>query len=335
MTSLNKKLSAIALILVVFCIVSFLPIVSKKSAPKPFQSAFLNPSHKDEVTEIVLTFQQKENERNSYGETLEEQFISLKKMDVGSGAGKTLWIADDGLTTVRADEKLIENLLINLTKIRKMYTISDSKGNQGPYICAATIRNDDKMYAKIDFFATNSLTNRIMLGVENKKSLYETDDTVSQFFQTNVSFWSNPGLVQMADAPISFIFQENGKNFAKIDEFSSEFAKKSHEVMVLRHGMILPPQVNERFAGEPRQSDAIDPSARLTVADKNGFSEVISFYARGDGSYRCEYRFFGENRTVRQADEVHAADTLRFTDDLRFAFEISGWTYDRLRSIFQ
>ena len=89
--------------------------------------------------------------------------------------------------------------------------------------------------------------------------------------------------------------------------------------MLLRHGAILP--------AEPDQS-LPEEFASLTLSDLEGNSEFISFIPAGDGSFRCQYRWnFNASSATGGTEKV-------FADSLHFAFEISGWTFDRLKEIF-
>ncbi|MBQ7158328.1 MAG: hypothetical protein IJS09_02740 [Treponema sp.] len=328
MTNLNKKLLFLSAIMFLLCVISFLPFVSEKSAPKSFQSAFLNPSHRDEVTEIVIA----EGEKS----------ITLKKLMkssiVSSFEKNSIWTVSDGQTTVRADEKQIQSLLTKFINIRKMYTIlyRYTKGEKSPSsACSVLVSNDVRLYTKIDFFGTNSLTNRVSFSVEEKNSLFETADDVSQYLQTTISFWVRPELFQLIDKPISFVWQENGKKSVKIDENTSDFSQKLHNLTVVRHGSILSPTSAEQEYKDGQASDSVQHNsviigsvraASLFVSDSENNAEVISFYPQSDGSYRCEYEVKNGTSTTSEFTAIPG---------LSFAFEISGWTYDRLRGIFE
>lgn len=303
MTALNKKLFVGALVAGIACAVSFLPFARNPSAPKAFDSALLNPSHRDDVTEIVIM------QEMNFVQINDPPTLTLKKV-VPDGQKEAWWTASDGLTTVRADKKLIENVLKNIISVRKMYIISD-KFETGkkttPSHQALIIRNDDTSYTKIDFFDTNTLTNRIMFGVESANSLFETADNFSQFLQTNVRYWAKPELVQTVDEPVLFVWKETGCGAVTVAQYSPDFASVAHDVMALRHGAVVHTQ--KSLQGQ---------TAVLTIG-AGEYRERIFLCPQDDGSYRCEYAFVG---TPSPSDALH------------FAFEISGWTYERLQKIF-
>ena len=299
--TLNKKLSLLAVLSLLLCIISFLPFVSEKSAPKSFQSALLNPSYREEVTEIIIS---------SGGNAL-----SLRKHEKG-------WIVNSENLAIQAEQKLIKNLLDNAIKVRKMYKIVDSIKGKETYSSQSVslqFRNNIKVYTKIDIFSLNSLTNRLSFSVHGKDFLYETADDFSQYLQTNVSFWANPSLVQLISSPFSIVWQEKGEKICRFNENSNDFSKKVHDLLLLRHGAILP--------AEPDQS-LPEKFSSLTLSDPEGNSEFISFIPAGDGSFRCQYRWnFNASSATGGTEKV-------FADSLHFAFEISGWTFDRLKEIF-
>ncbi len=296
MTLLNKRLCLLAALTCLLCCISFLPSVSQKSAPKSFQSALLNPSHKNEVSEIII---------ESGG-----QMLTLAHQAFG-------WTVSDGECLLPAENRLVDGLLNSAIKIRKMYTILDSSRANQPSFFTVHFRDDVNLYTIVDFYAVHSLTNRISFAVEGKNKRYETNDDFSQYLQTTVSYWARSALIQLISEPIAFVFQEKGQKIRRIDENSADFSKKLHDLTVLRHGLVLSPE-------NSAQADFAGFSARLTVSDGQGNTEVISCFPREDGAFRCEYQWFF-------AAGGQGADMV---GSLRFAFEISGWTYNRLREIF-
>ena len=296
MTRLQKILTIIAGFAFLLCAISYLPFFSQRAAPRAFQSALLNSSYKDEVNEIVI---------DSGGKQIR---LTRHLSD---------WTVADGVALIPAEGKLAENLLHNVIKLRKMYTISDtSMGTSEPFL-SVLFGNGSNMYTKVDFFKINSLTNRISFSLEGKPEVYECEDDFSHYLQSDLAYWARPSLIQLLSNPVAFIWQEEGEKIRTFAENSEFFDKKKHDLMVLRHGLLLSPDA----AGESPSDEA----ARLTVSDVNANSEIISFLPLKDGSFRCEYRWIFLSTDGRGAD---------IADDLHFAYEISAWTYRRLREIF-
>lgn len=297
MNTLNRKLCAVTIVSVALCIFSLLPVVSRRTAPRWKKSALLNPASRALAEEIEL---QREN-----------SLITIKKMS-GTGAGKPeLWTVSDGALCMLADEKLAESLLGNLIKGRKLYTkiYSDDTGGLFPQPSVSlSVKNSVKMYTKLDFFASNSLTNRIVLRGGTPPNFFEIDDDLSQFLQTSVRFWEKSELIQTISEPIYCFFEEKGQKSAFFSEKNDDFAKKVHEISILRHGDVHP----------PADVSGLEAAANLVVSDAEGQREEIAFYPLDGGSYRCAYRFSNP----------------LFSERLRFEAEISGWTYDRLKAIF-
>ena len=297
MKSLNRKLFAVTIGSVALCIFSFLPIVSRRTAPQWKKSALLNPAYREMADEIEL---QQEN-----------AVITIKKMPA-TGTGKPeLWTVSEGSLCMLADEKLVDGLLDSLIKVRKLYTkiYSTDKGvSRRPVQASLFVKNSVKMYTKLDFFNPNSLTNRIVLRGGAAQEYFEIDDDVSQFLQTSVRFWEKSELIQTISEPIYCFFEEKGQNSAFFSEKSDDFTKKVHDVSVLRHGDVHPTV----------DVSSLNPTATLVVSNAEGQREEIAFYPLDGGSYRCAYRFSNP----------------LFSERLRFDAEISGWTYDRLKAIF-
>ncbi|MDE7227242.1 MAG: hypothetical protein K2N31_02865 [Treponemataceae bacterium] len=285
MTIVQKRLSVAALVAFVLCAVSFLPSVRNPSAPKAFQSALLNPAYVPDVDRIDIC-----------------QGASTVTLEKTGGQ----WTATEEQMTFRADEKLVRNLLAAVSNVRRMYKISDNNGRPSPPSVVLSFSHNDMMYTKAYFFGENALTGRVMLAVSSQDALYETENDLSPFLHPTVRYWAKPELVQSVTAPQSFVWQESGKPPVVISGASPGFSQAAHDIMVLRHGAVVP-------AGSGRSVAA----AELTIIG-DGSREQIRFVPQDDGSFRCDYAATGDPLSER----------------LSAAVEISGWTFERLQGIF-
>ncbi|MDE6737026.1 MAG: hypothetical protein K2J50_05955, partial [Treponemataceae bacterium] len=267
------------------CAVSFLPSVRNPSAPKAFQSALLNPAYMPDVDRIDIW----------QGASA----VALEKTD-----GQ--WTVTGEQMTFRADEKLVQNLLAAASSVRKMYIISDSDGRSSSDSVVLSFSHDDMMYTKAYFFGENALTGRVMLAVSSQDALYETENDLSPFLHPAVRYWAKPELVQSVTAPQSFVWQELGKPPVVISGASPGFSRSAHDIMVLRHGAVVPAGSGHSVA-----------AAELTVIGDET-REQIRFVPQDDGSFRCDYAATGDPLSER----------------LSAAVEISGWTFERLQGIF-
>ena len=162
------------------------------------------------------------------------------------------------------------------------------------------------MYTKAYFFGENALTGRVMLTVSSQDALYETENDLSPFLHPTVRYWAKPELVQSVTAPQSFVWQESGKPPVVISGASPGFSQAAHDIMVLRHGAVVPAERGDSAA-----------AAELTVIGGETH-EQIRFVLQDDGSFRCDYAATGDPLSER----------------LSAAVEISGWTFERLQGIF-
>lgn len=284
-TIVQKRLSVAALVAFALCAVSFLPSVRNPSVPKAFQSALLNPAYVSDVGRIDIC-------QGAFAVTLEKT------------GGQ--WTATEGQMTFRADEKLVRNLLTAASSVRKMYIISDNGGRPSYASVMLSFSHGDTMYTNAYFFGENALTGRVMLTVSSQDALYETESDLSPFLHPAVRYWAKPELVQSVAAPQSFVWQESGKTPVVIGGTSPGFSQAAHDIMVLRHGAVVPAERVHSVA-----------AAELTVIG-DGTSERIRFVPQDDGSFRCDYAASGDPLSER----------------LSAAVEISGWTFERLQGIF-
>ncbi|MDE5613930.1 MAG: hypothetical protein K2I74_04675, partial [Treponemataceae bacterium] len=285
MTIVQKRLSVAALVAFALCAVSFVPSVRNPSAPKAFQSALLNPAYMPDVDRIDIW----------QGASA----VTLEKTD-----GQ--WTVTGEQMTFRADEKLVLNLLAAASSVRKMYVISDNDGRPSSASVGLSFSHDGTVYTKAYFFGENALTGRVMLSVSSQDALYETENDLSPFLHPTVRYWAKPELVQSVVVPQSFVWQEPGKPPVVIGGASPGFSRAAHDIMVLRHGAVVPAGSGHSVA-----------AAELTVIG-DGTRERIRFVPQDDGSFRCDYAATGDPLSER----------------LSAAVEISGWTFERLQGIF-
>lgn len=285
MTPIQKKLSVAALIAFVLCAVSFLPSVRNPSAPQAFQSALLNPAYVPDVDRIDMG--------------LGTSAVTLEKTD-----GQ--WTVTEEQMTIRADEKLIQKFLAAASRVRDMYAISDNDGQPSDASVTLCFSRGDTVYTKAYFFGENTLTGRVMLAVSSQNALYETENDLSPFLRPTVRYWAKPELIQSVAEPQSFVWQERGAPPVVISNASPGFSQTAHDIMVLRHGTVV-----------PAENGSFIPAAELTVIG-DGVRERVQFVSQDDGSFRCEYATSGDP----------------LADKLSAAVEISGWTYERLQKIF-
>ena len=320
MTKENRLLFKILLVSVL--IFAFSLIFSKKdrNAAKSVESAILNPSHKSEVSLIEIG-------------TGESGAITLKKQ------GDFWLLSKEGekgqtICTI-ADSKIINSLIENAAKIRKMYTISDKEADQDTFGLSDTLgtsisflKNAENLCTKVHFGYEDSLKNRIYLRSYNNTSIYECENDFHQFLYAETNYWSEGEIFPEIENPVKITLKINEgsevspEKTLTLDEKSPNFAQKTGTLLSLRHGNISEPKDNSHEeTGKSGKSRAI-----LTIQDGNGRIARLTFYALQDGSY-----FYTKNVTPSEIDSQETRFAL-YSENA--AYEISEWTYKRIISLF-
>ena len=320
MTRQNKLLFKVLLVSVL--IFAFSLIFSKKdrNAAKSVESAILNPSHKSEVSLIEI-------------ETGESGAITLKKQ------GDFWLLSKEGekgqaICTI-ADSKIINSLIENAAKIRKLYAISEKFSDyerlgltENLSTSISFLKNDSNLYTKVHFGYSDSLKNRIFLRSESSKAAYECENDFHQFLTTQTNYWSEGEIFPEIENPVKITLKINEgsevspEKTLTLDEKSPNFDQKTGSLLSLRHGNISEPKDNSHEeTGKSGKSKAI-----LTIQDGNGRIARLTFYALQDGSY-----FYTKNVTP---SEIDSQETRFALYSEKAAYEISEWTYKRIISLF-
>ena len=320
MTRQNKLLFKVLLVSVL--IFAFSLIFSKKdrNAAKSVESAILNPSHKSEVSLIEIG-------------TGESGTITLKKQG-------DFWLlskeSEKGQTICTiADSKIINSLIENAAKIRKLYAISEKFSDyerlgltENLSTSISFLKNDNNLYTKVYFGYSDSIKNRIFLRSESSKAAYECENDFQQYLTTQTNYWSEGEIFPEIENPVKITLKINEgsevspEKTLTLDEKSPNFAQKTGTLLSLRHGNISEPKDNSlEETGKSGKSKAI-----LTIQDGNGRIARLTFYALQDGSY-----FYTKNVTPSEIDSQETRFAL-YSENA--AYEISEWTYKRIISLF-
>lgn len=207
-----NKLRISLIIFTVFSSVLFLLSFcsQKDNAPKPVQSALLNPSYKNSIQTIII-------------QTPESLLTMRKENDV--------WLCEKQGIFTFADKKTVNNLIANLTKIRSMYKISDTieakidlNLTEDSASIITVIDDSGKPAAKIYFGDSDTLTARINLRSEKSRICWETADDFSPYLKTDLDFWTIPEIFFAIKEPVNL----------KISDANL------HTLLSLRHGKIYP-----------------------------------------------------------------------------------------------
>lgn len=313
MTRQNKLLFKILLASILIFALSLAFSKKDRNAAKSVESAILNPSHKSEVSLIEI-------------ETGESGAITLKKQ------GDFWLLSKEGekgqtICTI-ADSKIINSLIENAAKIRKMYTISDKEADQDTFGLSDTVgtsisflKNAENLCTKVHFGYEDSLKKRIYLRSYNNTSIYECENDFHQFLYAETNYWSEGEIFPEIKNPVQISLQINEGSVGQpsktitLDEKSASFSIKSKALLSLRHGKIWTETTinSENYI------------STLTVQDGSGRLAKLDFFKiqKGDD----ESYFY---RKSIQPSPVDSQENIFAFYSEKAAYEISAWTYEKI-----
>lgn len=326
MKKLDKLLTKILIFSLILFLFSLFFQNNRRNAPKSIESALLNPKYKNEVAQIEIQIPSQNGVIN-----LKKQgdFWLLVK---NAGEGKT------EITTF-ADKKLVTSLIEKACEIRKLYQISDKesdfvqlKTSENAGSTVSFTGNDNKMYTKLYFGSTNSLTNRTFVRSQGSKITYETENDLSHFLNSDTNYWSEgeilSGIISKGSNPVEISFEEKSTK-SSLNEKSPDFAAKSTSLLSLRHGSIK----DEEDYLSAMQSQNPQPTAVLTVQDGSGRSVRIEFFEIEEkGQSESEKSYFYK-KNIRPSPADSQENSFAFYSE-NALYEISAWTYGKIKSLF-
>ena len=304
MTKIQRRLGVAAAISSFLALISLIPFGRQTNALHSYETALLNPSYRSSVGQIDIARGQ--------------SHISLRK---NSG---DLWTASDGEHTVLADEKIIENLITASTKIQRVYEISRSEKHwksaglteENQYSLTFLDRFSPRVYTKIHFGTSTELTRRLYFRTDRAASVYEISDIFTSFLNTSISFWAEGELLSVAQNPVSYVFR-GPFSVKKITNGRADFPQLSYTLKSIRHGLL---------ASKP----GYEPVATLSCEDQSGRFVVLTFYEDhhdgNEGAYLCATSIIPSYKDNLETQE--------FLKSLSFTYEMSAFTYEKVKGIF-
>ena len=224
----NFHLIAAAILLLCLYLLSFFK--PSNASRKAFKTALLNPKYKNEVTAFQFT---KKNDS-----------VFLEKIN-------DFWFvknSEKSTNMLPADSFLIENLINELIKVRKLYKISD----QIPKNSNFGFEKDSCFYIKCiygDSFSEYYFGNqdfsevfRYFMTGKNTK-VYQIDSSFESWFSSMPSFWAEKTIIskKLLNITSSQDIQSIVVNGRKYTASSSDesFSSYAQNLLELRHGGIL------------------------------------------------------------------------------------------------
>ena len=324
--TLNKKL----LILCAFSFVLFLSSFffdRNSSSQKPVKSALLNQKYKDSISKIIIETPAPKEETKEDDSLNEQGAKEDPKKDkiVLSKEGDLFLLYSYGIIT-QADEKSIQILLENSSRLRNLYKISDSKAAKESFFLTEELAssvtffiNDGTEVSKIFFGIKDSLLSRIYVRSGKNDVCYETEDDLSRFLTASLDYWSEGKIICETENPVSFVWENLNFN-----DGSDEFYKIKDKMLSFRHGKIMPiDRSNAEILKEK-------PVSFLTVQGGEGRILNIMFFDF-DSSFGESY-LYTKNVIPSEFDSLETNKAFSVQNAL---FEISGWTYESIKNLFE
>ncbi|MBR1536726.1 MAG: DUF4340 domain-containing protein [Treponema sp.] len=296
MKKLNILLLKIFLLSLLFFIFSLVFSTEERSKQKADESALLNPGHKNKVGFIEIT-KASENEAIS----LKKQgdfWLLIKKTDGGQNQ-----------TCTYAEAKIVNSLLENAAKIRKIYKISGNqkdferlKLSQNNSVSINFQKNDGEAFSRLYFGEENSLKNRIYFRSGLSENAFETENNFSQYLNCDINYWAAGEIFPEIKNPVN----------------------ASKEILSLRHGKIL--ENGEDIVAKGRAVWT------LIVQDGNGRSVKLDFFEKTGllESGEAEKSYFYK-KTISPSEIDSGENIFAFYSE-NAVYEISEWTYERLKN---
>ncbi len=304
MTRFQRRLAVTSCLTALCALISLIPFGNRGKALHSYETALLNPSYKDSVGQIDIIHQ---------GTT-----VSLKK-DAGN-----IWTLSDSENLVLADPVLVENLISSACRIEKVYEIARSQKHwesaglteDNQWIVSFLDRYSPRVYTKVYFGQATDLTNRRYFRTDRSQSVYEIQDSFASFLNNTLAFWAQGELLSLAEQPVSYVMKE-GNKFKKITDGRPDFPQISHNLKAIRHGLLA-------------QTPGYESKASLTCEDESGRFVILTFYEdirpQNAGAYLV-------NTTILPSYKDNS-ETQEFLKSLSFTYEMSEWTFEKIRKEF-
>jgi len=292
----NSISGCTAAILILLYAVSFIPSVRDKNKEKSIRSALMNKKYEDEVTEITIS------DRNNS--------IRLYRQNESD-----LWTGTSGISVFPADIPRIKKLITELTKVRSLYKISDSKDKWSSFLLDDTsaviiqYKNSDTVSTKLYFGGQNFDKTRRYFRTENRIASYEIDSGMDVFLNSGSSSWYDSYIIprNLEAVSVPEDIQEMRINGVYYTQKNTDFSGNCKKLEELRHGELTDVPLNE------------NSFYTIEVEFGNGLRMSIQVYNADEGKILA-YSF------------TNTLNGRKY--DYNYAVRVSNWTFSRIEELF-
>ena len=311
------KILAASLLLYLISLV-FSP--ERANSQKSIESAILNQKYKNDIQKILL----KKNDEND----------ATKEIEITKHGDFYLLSESESNINCLADSKIIASLLENAVKIRKFYKISQKSSDSALFLTdeksafsIAFYADSDNAVSQVFFGAEDSLKNRIYLRSKNSNAVYECENDFHQYLTIEKKYWAEGKIFAESGSPVQIDFEKLNQNgipseILKIDDKSEDFQKKSEYLLSLRHGNIT----DEVPLGFQKVTV-------LKLQDGNGRIVKIEFFQSAENTGEGDSNSYYYIKSVIPSPIDAQSTAFAFYSE-NAVYEISAWTYGKIRDLF-
>jgi hypothetical protein len=246
-----------------------------------------------------------------------------------------LWfcLSDDATVRACANKIMIYNLISEFKKNRKLYTISYSNNSwesldltEKQSSVITMYGNNFNMCTKLYIGKQIPLTNGIAIRSDKNIKSFETTDDFSVFLSKDINFWLDPFILAGLDvSPENSItvlaWNDTTSLNHHLHEGDLNFPAAAQLLPELRHGAFR--DENILFH---------DFFSELTIETGNGRILKISFYPEKNTADPDITTYLAKSSFI--PSPVDSGSTKKVLLELHPCFEISEWTFDKIKNLF-
>ncbi|MGP1586878.1 MAG: hypothetical protein ACTTHG_00895 [Treponemataceae bacterium] len=279
MKKIEICLAFLCIILGIFFIFGIFKSKIKNNSNPQILSTLVNPKYNEKINEIKIT-------KN------EQELILTKKQ---KSEKNYEWFLNFDETTIKADKKLVEQLLKNLTNIIKLYKISyTNKANPDTFINKMQIMiNSDEIISDISFSNPDFTQSKIFIKNNKTNKKYQIYDDFSYFFDLKIKEWGNKNFFseEFTSDPFSIqtiYFKDFTKNKSKVLKKGQEnFSEFLNSIINLQSSDIIIKSNDDVFFETFIKSIILNPISQITIENGLTKKETIQIF-KLEKNYYCK-----------------------------------------------
>ena len=280
--------------------------------PDSVMSALLNTKYVPDIRQIVIS-----------------DFAGQKSVTLEYVSGDC-WTGTDGEIVFPADAAMIQNFITAAAGMRTLRIVSQAQdtrtmfGLDGNSAVQIQFYTTDAVCCSDLYFGNSNYSGKRLYVMTPDSPVYETENDLFPWLDAGAKHWAEMTLISgsflgITDASqIQRIVAVTGGHSAIYMPGTEVFSETSELFLSLRGGALLPPGVVP--AG-------MEPVATITVDTGDGGTAGLYFYDTGGDADRNSGIYVVTETKPGAAVPAPVQDA---SGNLRYVFEISRWTWDRI-----